>query len=253
MPPLSGLPSPTDASKAHHRRLDPEASCATREQLLTEIAGIVAGAELHRWAHRGLPIKNTLTSADAQLVEDAFQIKLAALGVALENGWAPAMSDAVRQPLKPQSASDGQPSEPPHAGEPSQKPISRIDKSLLSLPLPRRLRDKPHLQFVAKQPCLVCGRQPCDAHHLRFAQSRGLGLKVSDEFTVPLCRAHHRELHHIRQGSGVVGEEKHRADRHRRASSGSRPTRCRPSQILQKPARPATEPSAPTTITYQPV
>ena len=175
--------------------LDPEASCATREQLLTEIAGIVAGAELHRWAHRGLPIKNTLTSADAQLVEDAFQIKLAALGVALENGWAPAMSDTVRQPLKPQSASDGQASEPPHAGEPSQKPISRIDKSLLSLPLPRRLRDKPHLQFVTKQPCLVCGRQPCDAHHLRFAQSRGLGLKVSDEFTVPLCRAHHRELH----------------------------------------------------------
>jgi hypothetical protein len=30
---------------------------------------------------------------------------------------------------------------------------------------------------------------------LRFAQSRGLGLKVSDEFAVPLCRAHHRELH----------------------------------------------------------
>jgi hypothetical protein len=66
---------------------------------------------------------------------------------------------------------------------------------LLTLPLPRRLRDKSHLQFVAEQPCLVCGRQPCDAHHLRFAQSRGLGLKVSDEFTVPLCRAHHRELH----------------------------------------------------------
>ena len=172
--------------------LDPEASRATREQLLTEVAGIVAGAELHRWAHRGLPIKNTLTSADAQLVEDAFQIKLTALGVALEHGWAPVMSDTVRQPLKPQSE---QPSEPSHAGEPSPKPISRIDKSLLTLPLPRRLRDKPHLQFVAKQPCLVCGRQPCDAHHLRFAQSRGLGLKVSDEFTVPLCRAHHRELH----------------------------------------------------------
>jgi hypothetical protein len=175
--------------------LDPEASCATREQLLTEIAGIVAGSELDRWALRGLPIKNKLTSADAQLVEDAFQIKLAALGVGLENGWAPATSDTVSQPLNPQSASDGQPSELPHAGEPSPKTISRIDKSLLSLPLPRRLRDKPHLQFVAKQPCLVCGRQPCDAHHLRFAQSRGLGQKVSDEFTVPLCRAHHRELH----------------------------------------------------------
>ena len=72
---------------------------------------------------------------------------------------------------------------------------SRIDKSVLALPVARRLRDKTHLRFVAKQPCLVCGRQPCDAHHLRFAQSRGLSLKVSDEFTVPLCRTHHRELH----------------------------------------------------------
>ena len=132
-----------------------DASCATREQLLTEIAGIVTGGELHRWAHRGLSIKNTLTSADAQLVEDAFQIKLAALGVALENGWLQAMSDTVRGPLKSQCASNGLPSEPPHPEEPSPKPISRIDKSLLTLPLPRRLRDKPHLQFVAKQPCLV--------------------------------------------------------------------------------------------------
>src|SRR6266581_7202692 len=42
---------------------------------------------------------------------------------------------------------------------------------------------------------LVCGRRPSDPHHLRFAQSRALGRKVSDEFTVPLCRAHHREVH----------------------------------------------------------
>ena len=42
---------------------------------------------------------------------------------------------------------------------------------------------------------MICGRQPSDAHHLRFAQPRGLGLKVSDEFTVPLCRSHHRDLH----------------------------------------------------------
>jgi hypothetical protein len=48
---------------------------------------------------------------------------------------------------------------------------------------------------VASQSCLVCGRQPCDPHHLRFAQPRALGLKVSDEFTVPLCRCHHRQLH----------------------------------------------------------
>jgi hypothetical protein len=41
----------------------------------------------------------------------------------------------------------------------------------------------------------VCGRKPSDAHHLRFAQPRALGRKVSDEFTVPLCREHHGELH----------------------------------------------------------
>jgi hypothetical protein len=48
---------------------------------------------------------------------------------------------------------------------------------------------------VSKQPCLICGRQPADAHHLRFAQHRALGRKVSDEFIVPLCRGHHREVH----------------------------------------------------------
>ena len=45
------------------------------------------------------------------------------------------------------------------------------------------------------EPCLICGRSPSDSHHLRFTQSRALGSKVSDEFTVPLCRGHHRELH----------------------------------------------------------
>jgi len=70
-----------------------------------------------------------------------------------------------------------------------------IDKSALTIAEPKRLRDKPHLKFVASQPCLVCGRQPSDPHHLRFAQPRALGMKVSDEFTVPLCRGHHRQLH----------------------------------------------------------
>ncbi len=57
------------------------------------------------------------------------------------------------------------------------------------------MRDRDHIRHVIKQPCLICGRRPSDPHHLRFAQSRALGRKVSDEFTVPLCRAHHRELH----------------------------------------------------------
>ena len=74
---------------------------------------------------------------------------------------------------------------------------TKIDKSQLAIAEPKRLRDKAHLKFVASQPCLVCGRQPSDPHHLRFAQPRALGLKVSDEFTVPLCRGHHRQLHQV--------------------------------------------------------
>ena len=71
----------------------------------------------------------------------------------------------------------------------------KIDKSQLAIAEPKRLRDRAHLKFVASQPCLVCGRQPADPHHLRFAQPQAIGLKVSDEFTVPLCRTHHRQLH----------------------------------------------------------
>src|SRR5262249_27789479 len=60
---------------------------------------------------------------------------------------------------------------------------------------PRRYRNREHLRFVAQQPCLVCGRKPSDPHHLRYAQPRALGRKPSDEFTVPLCRIHHRAVH----------------------------------------------------------
>jgi hypothetical protein len=70
-----------------------------------------------------------------------------------------------------------------------------IDKSALAISEPRRYRDKEHRKFVSAQACLVCGRQPSDPDHLRFAQPRALGRKVSDEFTVPLCRIHHREVH----------------------------------------------------------
>jgi len=94
----------------------------------------------------------------------------------------------ARQPVKPIAEAPLVPA----AAEPSP---ARIDKSVLTIGEPKRLRDKNHLRFVASHPCLVCGRQPSDPHHLRFAQPRALGLKVSDEFTVPLCRSHHRQLH----------------------------------------------------------
>ena len=80
------------------------------------------------------------------------------------------------------------------------KPKSRerpkaIDKTALPVPEPRRVRDRNHVKFVAQHPFLICARLPSDAHHIRFAQNRALGRKVSDEFTVPLCRGHHRDVH----------------------------------------------------------
>jgi hypothetical protein len=81
-----------------------------------------------------------------------------------------------------------------NVGQPT-KERPRIDKSALTIGEPKRIRSKEHLRFVARQPCLICGRTPSHAHHIRYAQPRGLSLKVSDEFTVPLCAIHHSENH----------------------------------------------------------
>jgi hypothetical protein len=92
------------------------------------------------------------------------------------------------------------PTQPAASAQPELQPVNNavpwhVDKSTLPLGEPRRYRDRAHLEFVASQPCLFCGRQPCDAHHLKFTQPRALGRRVSDEFAVPLCRTHHRALH----------------------------------------------------------
>jgi DNA recombination protein Rad52 len=72
---------------------------------------------------------------------------------------------------------------------------TKIDKSVLTISEPKRHRSPEHLRLVRQQPCLVCGRAPSQAHHIRHAQSRGMALKVSDEFTVPLCAIHHMNNH----------------------------------------------------------
>jgi hypothetical protein len=99
-----------------------------------------------------------------------------------------------------------------------------VDKSGLMHPEPRRIRDRDHVRFVAQQMCLVCGRQPCDAHHLRFAQNRALGRRVSDEFTVPLCRGHHRDLASSRGRRGLVAESRPRSDRRRASAVAQNPS-----------------------------
>jgi ERF superfamily len=148
--------------------LEPRQSQRQRDQLLTELKGLSSSDAVTAWAQRILPVKNNLAATDAQSIEGAFRTKLATL----EDNRTASL-DATAVPDK----------------------VDAIDKSALTFPEPRRIRDKEHLRFVAKQPCLRCARCPADPHHLRFAQNRALGRKVSDEFTVPLCRGHHREVH----------------------------------------------------------
>jgi ERF superfamily len=139
-------------------------SASLRAELLREIECLGLTDDVALWAQRRLTAKNQLSAADAQQVEEAFAAKLASI----------------------------HPAEPRDQSVTEKAGISEVDKSVLA---PRRIRDRDHVRHVIKQPCLVCGRRPSDPHHLRFAQARALGRKVSDEFTVPLCRAHHREIH----------------------------------------------------------
>jgi hypothetical protein len=81
--------------------------------------------------------------------------------------------------------------------QPLTEPVGpNVGDEVVYIRKPVRERDQHHLRFVSCQPCLICARRPTDAHHLRFAQLTAMGRKVSDRFTVPLCRLHHRELHH---------------------------------------------------------
>ncbi len=157
----------------------------------TGIHAPASGDDLALWAYRRLRVKNSLTPEDAGAVEAAYQAMLDAT-----NGDPRGHPDHVPLPssepgvISPEagivldihrSAGDGpQPS--------TAEMVSPIRKSV-------RRRSKVHLAFVAAQPCLICQRSPGDAHHLKFAQPNTLGRKVSDEFTVPLCRDHHHALH----------------------------------------------------------
>jgi hypothetical protein len=164
--------------------LDAMASARRRDVLLAELNEIGSEDDAAKWAHRRMQEKNTLNAADAKHIEEAFRAKLLSFAIHRAEGEVP-------EP-KPNSQSAGTQLE---RGRNRKAATQSVDKTVLMHPEPRRVRDRDHVRFVARQSCLVCGRQPCDAHHLRFAQDRALGRKVSDEFTVPLCRGHHRELH----------------------------------------------------------
>src|SRR5207245_1241445 len=59
--------------------LDPERSAALCEKLLMDVGNITSADVASAWAREALTAKNSLTVADAKLVEDAFERKLSEL------------------------------------------------------------------------------------------------------------------------------------------------------------------------------
>ena len=172
--------------------LAPDQSAALREHLIAELGAVSTADAAAQWAHENLPAKNTLTTADAQLVEASFASKITAFVEAQS-------SDTLQEPRQGLQAPASDQPKLDNASPPTDERSARRARLLVK---PIRLRDKDHRKFVSRQPCVICGRAPSDPHHLRFAQPRALGRKVSDEFTVPVCRLHHREIH--RYGNEVA-------------------------------------------------
>jgi hypothetical protein len=195
-------PSPNSAARTG---LGAQLSASLRESLLEQLDGINSADDAAAWAHRNLAAKNSLTAADAKLVEERFRAKLSNIKISEEE----APPDSAAAGKRPDDLAEG--ASPPlalavaltdrrpnsdssHKGASRPKKQSRSDV-VQALGKLVRLRDKEHRRFVLRQPCLVCGRVPSDPHHLTFTQPRAMGRRVSDEFTVPVCRVHHRELH----------------------------------------------------------
>jgi ERF superfamily len=200
--PVAGAPSRSTVSSqspgnGHARRVDkappppilPTApSAAVRDRLSIGLSDLQSGDSAAVWARDVLATNNTLTPSDAKILQEAFEHKLAEFSQSATTEERPdadvggSQSAAIQQHASSPAILDGE------------QPAG-IDKSALTIGTPRRYRNKEHLRFVAQQPCLLCARKPSDPHHLRFVQPRALGRKPSDEFTVPLCRAHHRAVH----------------------------------------------------------
>jgi ERF superfamily len=165
------------AQRVRPPTLPPDASEKLRRELICQLEQLEEPEALASWACGALSLKDQLSVKDVQAVEAAFTARLTELGD----------STLVSGPERRKANGNGcrpRQSEP----EPDPQEVTVIGK-------PVREHDRDHLRFVAAQPCLVCGRTPSDPHHIKFAEQRALGRKVSDRFTVPVCRLHHRELH----------------------------------------------------------
>jgi hypothetical protein len=220
--PLARLRPPEEPQTAAKRRvgrerlprperiaLSAEDSAALRDRLIADLEQLQNPDEAAGWVHRNLVRKNALSDRDADLVEASFKVKLAVMEAATSAEEAGGVGDRLIETTgetdqtAPMQMAHGAVGKQPINGN----PFETADSATIDLPTTRggrrrrlvaksiRLRDKLHCRYVTTQPCIICGRIPSEAHHLRFAQPRALGRKVSDEYTVPVCRLHHRELH----------------------------------------------------------
>lgn len=162
---MSSTPGSIGKGNGRAAILPPGRSENLRDQLLAELAPLQDVDDLTLWTLRRMAARNTLQREDAERVGREY---IARLELAEDNRRLTSTGGGT-------VASDA--------------------KAVVPMRKTTRHRNKSHLAFVSAQPCMVCKRTPCDAHHLKFAQPRALGRKVSDEFTVPLCREHHQELH----------------------------------------------------------
>jgi hypothetical protein len=196
--PTSSEPKPAPGTKGKPLRailnrpplLNQQRATEVRDALLRQIGLLRTNEDLLAWAKTSLPVKNTLPEADARAVEAAYEKKFAEAALpesdlAVEDVQAPAQR-MPHECAEPMVRAAGGRNDQAAQQQPAQLAFPKE--------APRK-RSKAHLLFVRSQPCLVCKQTPSDPHHVRFAQPRALGRKVSDEFTVPLCRAHHQQLH----------------------------------------------------------
>ncbi|MBR0779041.1 ERF family protein [Bradyrhizobium diazoefficiens] len=189
--------APGPSGKAQKRILNcrsilpPERSAELRDRLLDELACQEGGEGLLAWAKSILPLKNTLLQGDARVLEAAYERKnLEGRLPDSEHVYHEADPNSSPGEVQVVDLSGGVAGVRLRGDLPLQLPPT------LTFPKePPRRRSKEHLAFVSSRACLVCHKTPSDAHHLKFAQPRTLGRKVSDEFTVPLCRSHHQSLH----------------------------------------------------------
>lgn len=168
-----------------------EDSSRLREGMRAEIDSLASSDKAIIWASTMLRAKNTLSTDDARLVEAAFESKFAELPNDLAHNLSSGagVSESVHDASGNAAGTDT--GAPTPTGTRDRRTSERRDPIAKTV----RHRNKEHLNLVRSQPCLVCAKLPSDPHHLAFAQPRALGRKVSDEYAVPLCRAHHRELH----------------------------------------------------------